>query len=82
MPRKSNTDMIAALEAKLAEAKAKQIEKDKAQITKLHERRALLVQREEKIAAQILEVDEMISELVVQPADEELTFDSVEIDEV
>ena len=82
MPRKSNTDMIATLEAKLAEAKAKQIEKDKATITKLHERRALLVQREEKIAAQILEVDEMISELVVQPADEELTFDSVEIDEV
>ena len=81
MPRKSNTDMIAALEAKLAEAKAKQIEKDKAQITKLHEKRALLVAREEKVAAQILEVDELISELV-QPATEELTFDSVEIDEV
>ena len=82
MPRKSNTDMIAALEAKLAEAKAKQIEKDKATITKLHEKRALLVAREEKVAAQILEVDELISELVVEPANEELTFDSVEIDEV
>ena len=82
MPRKSNTDMIAALEAKLAEAKAKQIEKDKATITKLHEKRALLVAREEKVAAQILEVDELISELVVEPANEELQFDSVEIDEV
>ena len=82
MPRKSNTDMIAALEAKLAEAKAKQVEKDKATITKLHEKRALLVAREEKVAKQILEVDELISELVVESANEELTFDSVEIDEV
>ena len=82
MPRKTQADMIATLEAKLAEAKAKQVEKDKAQITKLHEKRALLVAREEKVAAQILEVDELISELVVEPANEELTFDSVEIDEV
>ena len=82
MPRKTQADMIATLEAKLAEAKAKQVEKDKATITKLHEKRALLVAREEKVAAQILEVDELISELVVEPANEELTFDSVEIDEV
>ena len=81
MPRKSNTDMIAALEAKLAEAKAKQIEKDKAVIARLHERRAALVERENKISIQILEIDEQIAELV-EPANEELTFDSIEADEV
>ena len=37
MPRKSNTDMIAALEAKLAEARAKEAEKSKTRATYLVE---------------------------------------------
>lgn len=35
MPRKSNADMIAALEAKLAEAKAKEADKSKAEVETL-----------------------------------------------
>ena len=37
MPRKSNTDMIAALEAKLAEARAKEAEKSKTRVNYLVE---------------------------------------------
>lgn len=37
MPRKSNSDMIAALEAKLAEARAKEAEKSKTRVTYLVE---------------------------------------------
>lgn len=64
MPRKSQAEMIAALELKLEEAKAKAQQKDVDQVAKLHEKRANLVEREAKIAAQILEVDEQIASLV------------------
>lgn len=64
MPRKSQAEMISELERKLEEAKAKAQQKDVDQVAKLHEKRANLVEREAKIAAQILEVDEQIANLV------------------
>jgi len=65
-PRKSQDEMIAELERKLAEARAKAGEKRVAQITRLQEKRATLVEREKKIAADILKVDQEISELVTE----------------
>jgi ABC-type Zn2+ transport system substrate-binding protein/surface adhesin len=71
--------MIAALEAKLAEAKAE--DRKKVQIKNLHDKRKTLVEREQKIAAQILEVDEQIAELV--DADNvQLTFSEAKAEEV
>jgi chromosome segregation ATPase len=64
MPRKSQAEMIADLERKLEEAKAKAQDKVKTDIEKLHARRELLVQREAKIAADILKIDEEIAALV------------------
>jgi hypothetical protein len=81
MPRKSGTDMIAELEARLAEAKAKVEDRKKVQIKNLHDKRKTLVEREQKIAAQILEVDEQIAELA--DADNvQLTFSEAKAEEV
>jgi hypothetical protein len=73
--------MIAELEARLAEAKAKAEDRKKVQIKNLHDKRKTLVEREQKIAAQILEVDEQIAELV--DADNvQLTFTEAPAEEV
>jgi hypothetical protein len=64
MPRKSQAEMIADLERKLEEARNKAQDKVKTDIEKLHARRELLVQREAKIAADILKIDEEIAALV------------------
>jgi hypothetical protein len=73
--------MIAELEARLAEAKAKAEDRKKVQIKNLHDKRKTLVEREQKIAAQILEVDEQIAELV--DADNvQLTFSEAKAEEV
>jgi chaperonin cofactor prefoldin len=75
--------MIAALEAKLEEARNKATEKVKTDIEKLHEKRATLVEREQKIAAQILSVDEQIAALVAGEASTtQLTFTATEAEEV
>ena len=83
-PRKSTTDVLEAARKRVAELEAKAAERQKTQIQKLTERRALLVQREQKIAAQILEIDAQITDLAVESIDPavQLSFDSVEADEV
>ena len=48
MPRKSNSDMIAALEAKLAEARAKEAEKSKTRVAYLVEAIGAIDERIEK----------------------------------
>jgi hypothetical protein len=73
--------MIAELEARLAEAKAKAEDRKKVQIKNLHDKRKTLVEREQKIAAQILEVDEQIAELV-DAENVQLTFSEAKAEEV
>ena len=73
MPRKSNDEMIADLEAKLAKARENAITRVQSNVEKLKAKRALLEERLDKINAQIKGVDLEIAKLegeTVQTQDE------------
>jgi chromosome segregation ATPase len=77
MPRKSNEEMIAELEAKLAKAKETAVERVQSTKDKLKEKRATLVVRRGKIDDQIKDVDDEIAKL-----DGNDSFTSAPADEV
>jgi hypothetical protein len=85
MVNTTKEDRVAKLRKQLAEAEAAAADKQKNKVTKLMERRALVVQRIDKLHVTLEDIDAEIAELAVESipsGSAQLTFTDTEVDEV
>lgn len=83
MVNTTKEDRVAKLRKQLAEAEAAAADKQKNKVTKLMERRALVVQRIEKLNVTLDDIDAEIADLAVESVEtDQLTFSSTDVDEV